>query len=95
MVVRFRQRDAPNDDSEPPQVYGSTQIELAWTVIPILIVVVLVSDHGAAFCLPFRIRRYRTSALTGQHRDRSPVSGGNFAITANTALTPRVSCTCR
>jgi len=26
---------------EPPQVYGSTQIELAWTVIPVLIVVVL------------------------------------------------------
>jgi cytochrome c oxidase subunit 2 len=40
VVVRFRQRDA-NDNSEPPQVYGSTQIELAWTVIPVLIVVVL------------------------------------------------------
>ena len=40
VVVRFRQRD-PNDDSEPAQVYGSTQIELAWTVIPILIVFVL------------------------------------------------------
>jgi cytochrome c oxidase subunit II len=40
VVVRFRQRD-PSDDSEPPQVYGSTQIELAWTVIPILIVLVL------------------------------------------------------
>ncbi len=40
VVLRFRQRD-PSDDSEPPQVYGSTQIELAWTVIPILIVVVL------------------------------------------------------
>jgi cytochrome c oxidase subunit II len=40
VVVRFRQRD-PSDDSEPPQIYGSTQIELAWTVIPILIVVVL------------------------------------------------------
>src|SRR5271156_2422305 len=25
VVVRFRQRD-PNDDSEPPQIYGSTQI---------------------------------------------------------------------
>ena len=37
---RFRRR--PDDDgSEPPQVYGSDQIELAWTVIPILIVVVL------------------------------------------------------
>src|ERR1700691_1200705 len=40
VVIRFRQRD-PNDDSEPPQIYGSTQIELAWTVIPIIIVVVL------------------------------------------------------
>jgi len=40
VVVRYRQRD-PSDDSEPPQIYGSTQIELAWTVIPIIIVVVL------------------------------------------------------
>jgi cytochrome c oxidase subunit 2 len=40
VIVRFRQRD-PNDTSEPPQIYGSTQIELAWTVIPILIVFVL------------------------------------------------------
>ena len=28
-------------DREPAQVYGSTQMELAWTIIPILIVVVL------------------------------------------------------
>ena len=40
-VVRFRRR--PGDDaSEPPQIYGSNQIELAWTVLPILIVVVLI-----------------------------------------------------
>jgi cytochrome c oxidase subunit 2 len=39
-VVKFR-RTADEDKSEPAQVYGSTQIELAWTVIPILIVVVL------------------------------------------------------
>jgi cytochrome c oxidase subunit II len=39
-VVRFRQR--PGDDGrEPAQIYGSNQVELAWTVIPILIVVVL------------------------------------------------------
>ena len=38
-VVRFRQR--PGDDREPPQVYGSNQIELAWTVLPLIIVVVL------------------------------------------------------
>lgn len=39
-IVRYRQR--PGDpDHEPPQVYGSNQIELAWTVIPLLIVFVL------------------------------------------------------
>jgi cytochrome c oxidase subunit II len=40
VVVKFRNRET-DADREPPQVYGSTQIELAWTVIPILIVVVL------------------------------------------------------
>ena len=39
-VVKFRSRVA-GARSEPAQVYGSTQIELAWTVIPILIVAVL------------------------------------------------------
>jgi cytochrome c oxidase subunit II len=39
-MVRFRARH-DQDTSEPPQIYGSTQVELAWTVIPILIVVVL------------------------------------------------------
>ena len=40
-VVRYRQRPTDDDTPEPPQVYGSTAIELAWTVPPILIVVVL------------------------------------------------------
>jgi len=39
-ILRFRAR-SDDDGSEPPQIYGSTQVELAWTVIPILIVVVL------------------------------------------------------
>ena len=39
-VVKFRKRTA-GANREPAQVYGSTQIELAWTIIPILIVVVL------------------------------------------------------
>jgi cytochrome c oxidase subunit II len=41
-IVRFRDRGDKKDDREPAQIYGSTQIELAWTVIPILIIVVLV-----------------------------------------------------
>jgi len=39
-ITKFRQRKN-DDDSEPPQVYGSNQMELAWTVLPVLIVVVL------------------------------------------------------
>ena len=39
-IVKFR---ATSGDAgrEPPQVYGSNQIELAWTVVPVLVVVVL------------------------------------------------------
>src|SRR5262249_8985959 len=40
-LVRFRHR-AGDEATEPPQVYGSYQIELAWTVLPILIVFVLI-----------------------------------------------------
>jgi cytochrome c oxidase subunit 2 len=39
-VVKYRRR-AGDDGTEPPQIYGSNQVELAWTVIPVLIVVVL------------------------------------------------------
>jgi cytochrome c oxidase subunit II len=38
-VVKYRAK--PGDLTEPPQVFGSTQIELSWTIIPILIIVVL------------------------------------------------------
>jgi len=39
-LIRFRAR--PGDDvREPPQVYASRQIELAWTIAPIVIVFVL------------------------------------------------------
>jgi cytochrome c oxidase subunit II len=40
VVVKFRSK-VGGAEREPAQVFGSTQIELAWTVIPILIVVVL------------------------------------------------------
>src|ERR1700678_1874577 len=39
-VVKFRRRTS-DDGREPPQVYGSNQVEIAWTVIPVLIVVAL------------------------------------------------------
>jgi cytochrome c oxidase subunit II len=39
VITRYRAR--PGDKSEPPQVFGSLQIELSWTIIPTLIIVVL------------------------------------------------------
>ena len=40
-ALRFRAR--PSDErSEPPQAYGSNRVELAWTVIPVLIVPVVI-----------------------------------------------------
>src|SRR5260221_573091 len=41
-IIRYRRKGGADDLEEPPQVYGSAAIELAWTVPPILIVVVLV-----------------------------------------------------
>lgn len=38
-LIRYRAR--PDDTTEPPQVFGSTQIELAWTIIPTLLITVL------------------------------------------------------
>jgi len=40
VVVRYRHRDT-DDNSEPVQIYGSNQIELSWTVVPILLVFML------------------------------------------------------
>jgi cytochrome c oxidase subunit 2 len=39
-IARFRRRKM-DDSREPAQVYGSNRIEIAWTVIPVLIVLVL------------------------------------------------------
>ena len=38
-LAKYRSR--PGETMEPPQVFGSTQIELAWTIIPILLITVL------------------------------------------------------
>jgi cytochrome c oxidase subunit 2 len=40
VIVKYRARES-DAQHEPAQVYGSIQVELAWTVIPVLIVVVL------------------------------------------------------
>ena len=42
VVWKFRHRGEDDKLQEPPQIYGSSHIELAWTVIPILITFVLI-----------------------------------------------------
>jgi cytochrome c oxidase subunit II len=39
-IIKYRAKKG-EEQIEPPQIYGSTQIELAWTVVPVLIVIVL------------------------------------------------------
>jgi cytochrome c oxidase subunit 2 len=42
VLVHYRSRTSDGaNEQEPPQIYGSNQIEISWTVIPILIVVML------------------------------------------------------
>ena len=41
-IWRFRHPEDAELQEEPPQVYGSNQIEVAWTVLPMLIVFVLI-----------------------------------------------------
>lgn len=38
-IAKYREK--PDDDSEPPQIYGSRAIELAWTLAPLLTVTLL------------------------------------------------------
>ncbi len=40
-IARFRRKKSDDLHQEPPQIYGSNQIEAAWTIIPILIVFIL------------------------------------------------------
>ena len=72
-VVKFRNRRS-DDRTEPAQIYGSNQVELAWTVIPVLIVVALFLATARVIAsvqdAPQSARR------TGGDRDRPPVLVG-------------------
>jgi cytochrome c oxidase subunit 2 len=39
-IIKFR-ATAEDDKREPPQIYGSTPVEVAWTIVPMIIVTVL------------------------------------------------------
>jgi cytochrome c oxidase subunit 2 len=41
-IIRFRRKPGDDQRQEPAQVYGSNQIEIAWTFIPLLIIFVLI-----------------------------------------------------
>jgi cytochrome c oxidase subunit II len=40
-AVRFRRRPEEDDSWEPAQIYGSDSVELAWTIVPVVIVTIL------------------------------------------------------
>lgn len=59
IVCRFGDR-GPITHAEPPQVYGSNQVEIAWTVLPILVVFILTMA---------------TARVTSAIQDRKPDAG--------------------
>ena len=75
-VVRFRKR-TDDDDREPPQVYGSNQVELAWTVIPVLIVVALFMASARVIATIQKADGRRTPS---RWSPSVTSSGGNIAI---------------
>ena len=88
-IIRYRRRPGDND-AEPPQVYGSNQIEAAWTVIPILIVFVLIMVSARVIAAVQNAKpRQRTQATVIGHQwwweFRYPELGSS----------PPTSCTCR
>ena len=89
-VIRFRRRPG-DDESEPPQVYGSEQVEVAWTVVPILIVIVLsLTTARTVFEVQNRVRPPAALQVTAIGRQwwwefRYPAQG---IVTANELHVP-------
>src|SRR5438132_10398219 len=69
-VVKFRKRN-DDDGREPPQLYGSNQVELAWTVIPVLIVVAL-------FVATARVIARIQQTVPSQHAIEAIATGHQF-----------------
>ena len=84
-VIRFRHHST-GDDREPPQVYGSNQMELAWTVVPVLIVLVLF------FATARVIQSVQDAIPPAEHPPMSPLSvisfGGSSAIRPSASSPP-------
>ncbi len=41
-IFRFRRRPDADDDAEGPQIHGNTRVEIAWTIVPALLLVAIV-----------------------------------------------------
>ena len=83
---------AGDESREPPQVYGSNQIELAWTVVPVLIVVVLFLVTARYI---FGIERPRRRRRTRSRSPSSATSGGGRSATRSSGSSRPTSCTSR
>jgi heme/copper-type cytochrome/quinol oxidase subunit 2 len=71
-----------------PQVYGSNQVDVAWTVIPILIVVALFMATARV------IADIRRPPMPSKLSPSATSFGGNIAIPDRTSLL-QTNCTCR
>ena len=58
--VRFRERRG--DTREPPQMHGSTRLEIGWTIVPVLIVIGALGVHARQD--PHRRERSRPTRWT-------------------------------
>jgi cytochrome c oxidase subunit 2 len=70
-VVRYRNRGRPRD-LEGPQVHGSTRLELAWTIVPILLIAA-----GVAFTF-YKLPGITLEAEAGERELEVRVEGRQF-----------------
>jgi cytochrome c oxidase subunit II len=98
-IVRFRRK--ADDGHEPPQVYGSNRIEIAWTVIPILIVLVL-TMATARVVLAIQNKRAPANALQVtvighqwwweiRYQDLGIVTANELHVPVSTAIKPALT----
>lgn len=85
-VTKYRRRGG-EDGREPAQVYGSNQVELAWTVIPVLIVLVLfLAGYGSCTS-----RSIRSGLLCGSVRAWRRLSVLQHTVCASPFYCPSTS----
>jgi cytochrome c oxidase subunit 2 len=70
-VVRYRSRGRPRDE-EGPQVHGSTRLELAWTLVPVAILVIV-----SAFTF-YKLPGISLDAAAGEPELRVRLEGRQF-----------------